>query len=609
MPATSPHCTFSTGEPNLSELLEQAAAGKVQLPDFQRGWVWDDNHIRSLLASVSLSYPIGAVMLLELGGDGVRFRPRPLEGASIPAGTRPERLILDGQQRLTSLFLTLKSGRPVPTKTDKGEPIERLYYLNIAKCLDDNTDRMDAVVSVPPDRRLTTDFGRQVLLDVSTQDREFELGLLPLATLFDQDAYAAWRRAYQRQFRHDESRLDQFDAFESEVYHRFLQYRVPTIEMKKQTPKEAVCQVFEKVNTGGVTLTVFELLTATFAADDFNLRDDWDARRLRLRQHDPIKEIEATDFLTSLTLLASYERSLQSAAAVSCKRKDVLNLTLLEYRSSADRLETALVKAARFLTREKVFDTRNLAYATQLVPLAAICAVLDSRFENDTVRAKLARWYWSGVFGEMYGGANESRYAFDIVEVVNWIGGGADEPRTIRDSNFAPIRLLSLQSRLSAAYKGLMVQLMQLGSNDLLNGDPIELTTYFDEAVDIHHLFPRAHCESRGYSKDQWNSVVNKAPLTARTNRAIGGRAPSEYLAVIQQRHDIGDARMDAILRSHAVDPAHIRTDDFDAFLRARAGALLKLVENATGKQISGRDSDETVKAFGGPLPARTDHE
>ncbi|MEW6198006.1 MAG: DUF262 domain-containing protein [Planctomycetota bacterium] len=605
MPASTPHCTFETGEPNLSELLELASTGKVQLPDFQRGWVWDDNHIRSLLASVSLSYPIGAVMLLELGGDGVRFRPRPLEGASIPRGTRPERLILDGQQRLTSLFLTLKSGRPVPTRTDKGEPIERVYYLDIAKCLDENADRMDAVVSVPPDRRVTTDFGRQVLLDVSSQEREFELGLIPLAALFDQEAYAAWRRAYQRTFRQDEARLDQFDAFETEVYHRFLQYRVPTIEMKKQTPKEAVCQVFEKVNTGGVTLTVFELLTATFAADDFNLRDDWNARLARLRQHDPIKEIEATDFLTSLTLLASYERSLQSTSAVSCKRKDVLNLTLKAYRAHADRLEAALVKAARFLTREKVFDTKNLAYATQLIPLAAICAVLDNRFEDDTVRAKLARWYWSGVFGEMYGGANDSRYAFDLVEVVNWIGGGADEPRTIRDSNFAPVRLLSLQTRNSAAYKGLMVLLMQHGSKDLLNGDPIELTTYFDEAVDIHHLFPKAHCEARDYERDRWNSIVNKAPLTARTNRTIGGRAPSEYLALIQQRHRIADDRMNAILNSHAVDPAFMRADDFEAFLRARAGALLDLVENATGKQMSGRDSEETVKAFGDALPER----
>ena len=105
------------------------------------------------------------------------------------------------------------------------------------------------------------------------------------------------------------------------------------------------------------------------------------------------------------------------------------------------------------------------------------------------------------------------------------IGLTADsvEPRTIRDSNFAPVRLLSLQTRNSAAYKGIMVLLMQRGSHDFLNGDPIELTTYFDEAVDIHHLFPRAYCEKLKYPPG-WNSIVNKAPLTARTNRIIGGR-------------------------------------------------------------------------------------
>ena len=611
MPITSTHCTFSTGEPNLSELLEQAATGKLQLPDFQRGWVWDDNHIRSLIASVSLSYPIGAVMLLEVGGEGVRFKPRALEGASVPPEVKPERLILDGQQRLTSLFLTLKSGKPVPTRTERGLEISRVYFLDIAKCLDKNLDRMDAVISLAPDRRITSDFGRTVELDVSTQAREFDLGLIPLATLFDQEAYASWRRAYQRKFRQDEARLDQFDNFESEVYHRFLQYRIPTIEMKKQTPKEAVCQVFEKVNTGGVTLTVFELLTATFAADDFNLRDDWDTRSKRLREQAPINEISATDFLTSLTLLASYERNRQSPLpkdkrpAVNCKRKDVLNLTLAEYRTDANRLESALFKAARFLNREKVFDTRNLAYATQLIPLAAICAILGDLFENDSVRSKLARWYWCGVFGEMYGGANESRYAFDIVEVLDWIEGSANEPRTIRDSNFAPIRLLSLQTRNSAAYKGLMVLLMQRGSADFLNGDQIELTSYFDEAVDIHHLFPRDYCEKLKLPRERWNSVVNKAPLTARTNRIIGGRAPSIYLSRIQEQHGIQDERMNNILASHAVNPALMRADNFAEFIKTRAGVLLDLVEKATGKQISGRDSEETVTAFGGPVPIR----
>src|SRR3954449_9503016 len=96
--------TFQSPDIPLKELLEDVRRGKVQLPDFQRGWVWDDEHIRSLLASIASTFPVGAVMMLETGGEA-RFQPRPGEGVSFGDGPppSPERLILDGQQRLTSL--------------------------------------------------------------------------------------------------------------------------------------------------------------------------------------------------------------------------------------------------------------------------------------------------------------------------------------------------------------------------------------------------------------------------------------------------------------------------------------------------------------------------
>ena len=158
MPAIN--STFRSGEPSLPDLLREIQSGDIQLPDFQRGWVWDDDHIRSLIASISMSYPIGAVMLLQTAGDGAQFQPRPVEGVSTDPDKKPDRLILDGQQRMTSLFLALVSGKPVPTGTEKGDPVQRVYYLDIAGCLSPDVNRLDAVLSLPPDRRLTSDFGR-----------------------------------------------------------------------------------------------------------------------------------------------------------------------------------------------------------------------------------------------------------------------------------------------------------------------------------------------------------------------------------------------------------------------------------------------------------------
>jgi hypothetical protein len=211
---------------------------------------------------------------------------------------------------------------------------------------------------------------------------------------------------------------------------RFQQFKVPAIELTQDTPREAVCQVFEKVNTGGVTLTVFELMTATFAADEFNLRDDWDARRERLTaKHDVLEAVDGTSFLTAVTLLASYRRHLAQKTAVSCKRADVLKLDLADFKALEAALELGFKRAAELLAEEKIFDERSLPYATQLIPLAAICAHLGERTTLHGIKQSLLRWYWSGVLGELYGGANETRFAMDMQDVVAWVDGGT-EPRT-----------------------------------------------------------------------------------------------------------------------------------------------------------------------------------
>jgi hypothetical protein len=256
---------FDSTKEHLQDILRGIRDGKTQLPDFQRGWVWDDSHIRSLLASVSINYPIGAVMMLQTGNPAVRFKPRPVQGVPIPPPYAPERLILDGQQRLTSLFQALLMGQPVSTKDARDKLIKRWYYIDIRKALDPNADRDEAVIGVPEDK-VVRNFRGQVTADYSTPQKECEAGLFPLSHVLDA---AAWRRGYSAHFRNDLARLDQFDQFEASVIDPIKRYELPLILLRKETPKEAVCQVFEKVNTGGVSLTVFELLTATFAADEY----------------------------------------------------------------------------------------------------------------------------------------------------------------------------------------------------------------------------------------------------------------------------------------------------------------------------------------------------
>lgn len=586
--------TFTSDKERLQEMLDDIVRGKIQLPEFQRGWIWDDLHIRSLLASVSVSYPIGAVMMLESGNPDIRFKPRPVEGVELSNGKTPERYILDGQQRLTSLFQSLFLGRAADTRDVRGKAIKRWYYVKMPNALDPEVDREEAIVGIPEDKKVRN-FRNEVIEDYSTLAAEHEHDLFPLARIFD---YAEWRAAYNAHWKYREEKIRLFDEFERKVIKRFEQYMVPVIKLLKQTPKDAVCQVFEKVNTGGVSLTVFELVTATFAADEFNLREDWEGERNRqgkkirpgredtLRKHAALSSVSATDFLEAVTLLATYSRKQKDPeSAVSCKRADVLKLKLGDYKTWADPATQGFIKAARFLFHQKVFSSNDLPYGTQLVPLAAIFAVLGNKADNDAVRQKLARWYWCGVFGELYGSAVETRSARDIVEVLRWIEGG-NEPSTIGECNFVPSRLYTLKSRRSAAYKGLHALLMRDGGLDFRTGEQIDVQRYFDDKIDIHHIFPQSYCRRAEVQAQHYDSIINKTPLSATTNRIIGGNAPSVYLKRLVQSSGIPPERLDAILRSHVVDVDAIKGDDYQKFFLLRQEALLKRIEEATGKTI-----------------------
>ncbi len=314
-------------------------------------------------------------------------------------------------------------------------------------------------------------------------------------------------------------------------------------------------------------------------------------------RHSLLKVADGTAFLTALTLYASFRKAQSESSAVTCKRKDVLELVVADYQRLADEMEYGFKKAAQLLAEEKIFDPRFLPYATQLIPLSCICAALSIQIDNASIKEKVLRWYWCGVFGELYGGANETRFSQDLPDVVDWVNGG-DTPRTVKDASFAPRRLLSLQTRISAAYKGLSILLMQRGGKDFISATPIAINAYFVTPVDIHHVFPKAWCTAKNLPREKWNSVINKTPLSTTTNQYLSGDAPSLYLKRIEEKKGVPSETLDACLRSHAIPVEELRQNAFDDFIRQRAILLLDMIEAATGKAVSGRDSDETVMAF-----------
>ena len=368
---------FDTTKEDLKDILRNVDSGKLQLPDFQRDYVWGDEDVQSLIASIAKGFPVGALLTLESGGE-VAFKPRVLAGVE-KTNSRPDELLLDGQQRMTSLFQAMYCKRPIRTTTQKKVEVERYYYLDINKAASDTANIEEAIVGVPADRIVRTNFGRDIQRDLSKPEFEFEQDLFPLNQVFDHtDWYFSWRGHWKTR---KPDRFDLESKFFKGIVENIQRYKMPIIRLDKKNTREAICLVFEKVNVGGKKLDAFELVTAIYAASNFDLREDWKGpvakpalgRSGRMfDKNNPrrvLKDIESTDFLQACTLLHTRQTRAEKAAAgvkdadlpqISCKRDSLLSLPLAAYRTHADMVEAGFIEAAGFLNELKIILAKDV---------------------------------------------------------------------------------------------------------------------------------------------------------------------------------------------------------------------------------------------------------
>ena len=583
---------FTADKEKLSDLLTDVYKGNVQLPDFQRGWVWDEERIQKLLVSVIKHFPIGAIMMLNASGDNAKYFSVVLE--NVPkTDSKPKRLLLDGQQRLTSLYQTLKYNNPVNTTDTRKKPLKRYYYINILEMVNDDIDE-DNLIIIVNDKKKSKKTGTVEAYDYSTRENECENDVFPTSLVLDTEETNRWGQVYTKQFT-DQNKIDKWNKFFTKII-TISSYNIPVISLTEENKKEAVCSVFENVNTGGVPLNVFELLTASFAAEECRLRQEWEEQiepclKNNMQDYNKVlKGVSNVDFLQSLTLLATSKRKGQ---AVACKRKHILDLQLSEYRANRDLIKNGYIEAARFLLRENIYSNNDLPYGSQLIPMAAFFAELGKTTTTAKNMDKIALWYWNGVLGELYGGSNDTRFVKDFTEVINWIkDDSSDVPDTIKVSVFRINRLDEMQTKNSAAYKGVSALLLKNGAYDLIKAYTIDNITRFNSAnIDIHHIFPKDYCDKTGILPERYNSIVNKAPIAYDTNRSIGGHAPSIYIPKFMDSEN-GIEKTDEFLASQLINPQLIRKDNFNEYFQDRKNKLVSLIERAMGKKAIDSDPD-----------------
>ncbi|MCX5089895.1 DUF262 domain-containing protein [Streptomyces sp. NBC_00365] len=599
---------------NLSDVLAEVASGALQLPDFQREWKWDDERIRALIATVTLDYPLGVVMALQTNGTSI-FRTRTLRGAEGAEGRVPDLLLLDGQQRMTSLFQALHRDSPVETVDARGKPLSRWYYVDIAKAIGSPADRDDAIVSVPEDRILKTGFNRRDVIDLSTIEGECAAGYFPLHYVFDTQRVNAWHQEFVKV---DVTNWGLWGEFQQHVLNRMRSFQVPMIKLAASTTMDAVCAVFERVNTGGVPLNVFELLTATYAGnreyvagngDYYKLPDVWHGIKKHLTSSYPVfgrmeagveDGLSSSDFLQAVALVRTWElKQSNPRSAVSCKRRDLLELPLADFVRLAPRVAEAFEWVGAFLEQQCIVRAPDLPYRTQLVPLAAVRTILGAETDSGMGDELITQWYWCGVLGEMYGGSTESRFTRDVEQLLERLQGNIEVvPDTITEAAFLDDRLDTLSTRNSAAYKGIYALLVKQGAVDwYFTEAPLNAARLAEYSVDVRQIFPKAWIDKnhRDYSA-RANSIVNKTPLSLRASKSMAG-SPGGYLKTLALESGMRAEWFDDVVATHLIDPAALHGGDFEAFYENRSKQLVELVVSAMGKRTVFR-GDADVKGW-----------
>ncbi|MCP9815126.1 DUF262 domain-containing protein [Synechococcus sp. GreenBA-s] len=551
-----------TNPKRLLDLLALVNAGDMVLPDFQRDFVWEPSATQALIISIANSYPAGSILRVR-DRDRV-FAARAFEGAP-PASEHHTFLVLDGQQRLTSLYQAFYG---------KGD---HRYYLSLQKLID-GEDFEDAINYL---RITRSAFKRREELSYQAEHL-----LLPLAVLKGgTGAYLDWmlkvvathpedqREQLQQQLL--KIRGDWIDAFE--------RYDFPVITLSADTEPAALCTIFETLNRTGVKLSVFELLTARFWSHNLRLRDLWEQAR---SDHHLIERFAVDPYYVLMAI------ALAGGKTPSCKRGDVLNLTTDTVNQWWQRVVDALALSLTILHDDCwVLESRWLPFNTMLVPMAAALArVGDSKgVAIGSQRQKIRRWFWCSVFSQAYESSPNTQSGRDVAELIPWLEKtAANPPENVRFFRFNPEQLREVTPRQRSLYRATICLILASGDHplDFHSCAVLNEKLLASSGIDDHHIFPANFLQKQGIDSRQRDCVLNRCLIDRETNQRISCRAPSDYMTELRQESNFP---MEKVLSSHLIPhgpESGLWADDYERFLSERLQVFTDAVAAVTSPSL-----------------------
>ena len=511
-------------ELTIREILDLVPRGQIRVPAFQRGFVWDPNMVAFLMDSIYKGYPFGSLLLWRTR-EQLRFE-RKLGPFTLPERDPdyPIDYVLDGQQRLTSIFGVFQTDiEPDPT----GEWAD--VYFDLGADADAQESQFVALEPSAVEPR-----------------RHF-----PLKTLFVPVAYRRTTESFGDQ---DLIRIDSMQA-------RFKEARIPH-QLLTTEDRAKVAIVFERINRTGVPLDTLQLLTAWTWSEEFDLQHEFEELREELEPFGFAGVGEDSNLLL---------RCCAAVLARDAAPTTLVNLRGAEVRARFGEIVNGIKGAIDFLRANMYVQTIfNLPFSTVLVPLCVFFARPGNEAVSlgGTQRAKLVRWFWRTCFSRRFSSGVLRNLKEDIDGMAALREG---QPTTIGDF---PV-LVTAESFIGSSFrtntvntKTFVLMLAQRQPLSFVSGQPISLASVLRDynRSEFHHLFPRAYLTANAVPASKQGPLANFCFLSKADNTVLGGEAPSAYRNRMSEN-------VDSILE-RSLCPAGIFDDDYDTFLSERANLL-----------------------------------
>lgn len=509
----------------LNRVFSELESGNMRIPRFQRAYVWERSKIVKLLNSIYNQYPIGSFFLWDTDTQMESFC-RDITEFGFP--NKPEAnkftFILDGQQRITSLYVTLK-----------GKQLNGIDYKSICFNLDKRVFKIPTLKTEPNN--------------------------IPVWKIYDDLEYGNLLKEYYG------TGQTELGAAIQECHQILHEYPVSIIKSMNMDLDEVVT-IFERINQGGKRLSLFDLVHASVWSKDFDLRE-------KIKEFNEENAIRIFGSLDAETFTQSLALNIDG----DCTNKHQLKLKNDDCKSIWEKTLECIRLTIDFIKQLGVQQLSIIPYPSLIAVIQNYFYLSKEKYISSDVKPLICDWFWTLTFSQRYSSSALTRMNEDALWIKSLVEGSR-EPRifTVKLS-VEDLKRVRMNTR--SVIKNGILSLMALNNpQDFDNNDSVTLdktNASRSNSKENHHFFPYSLATSFGVSQNEINSVLNFAFITKRLNGHILNNKPSDYLLKMEQENkSIRAAMQTHFIDDEAYDAA--TKDDFHRFIELRGKQIVNRI-------------------------------